>query len=122
MIRSRLHRLRAYLAGGASTTSWSRGARLAIAVVACAVPAYFALKLVTNSGAGAMAALLGLVLFGAPLVVILPGLLQGAEQLSRADIARRREERSRAAGLVAAGEAEAPASTWAQRPEPPTRW
>jgi hypothetical protein len=117
-----LARLRAYLRGGATTTSFPRAGRLAIALAVVAVPAYFAYKLAyNNEGPAAMMCLLGIVLFGAPAVVVLPALRHDPDHAGREEIARRRRERALAAALDTDDDGQ-PRSTWAQRPTPPSRW
>lgn len=114
-------RLRAYLRGGATSTSFPRAGRLAVAVVVCAVPAYFAVRLLHNTeGPAAMACLLGLTLFGAPAAILLPALRHDPEHAGREEIARRRLERALASD--AGTDADVPGSTWDERPAPPTRW
>lgn len=116
-------RLRAYLRGGATTTSFPRAGRLAIALMVLAVPAYFVVKLASNTeGPAAMACVVGIVLFGAPAVVILPALRHDPDHAGREEIERRRRERELASALDAGTGADAPSSTWAQRPAPPSRW
>jgi hypothetical protein len=115
-------RLRDYLRGGATTTSFPRAGRLAIALMVLAVPAYFLVKLACNSeGPAAMACLLGLVLFGAPAAIVLPALRHDPDHAGREEIARRRQERALAAALDTDDDGR-PRSTWAQRPTPPSRW
>lgn len=115
-------RLRAYLRGGATTTSFPRGSRLAIALVVLAVPAYFTVKLAFNTeGPAAMACVVGIVLFGAPAAIILPALRHDPDHAGREEIARRRRDRALAAALDD-DEETAPPSTWTERPVPPSRW
>jgi hypothetical protein len=127
MTSTTLERLRAYYAGGATTTSFPRGGRLAVAAVICAVPAYFAFRLLFNtSGPGAMACVLGFVLFAGPAVIVLPALRHDREHAGREVIAQRRHEREVAAAVRAQSEAqsgpEPTTSTWESRPAPPIRW
>jgi hypothetical protein len=114
-------RLRAYLRGGATTVSFPRAGRLAVALLVLAAPAYFAMRLaLDHSGPAGMAATLGLVLFGGPAVVILPALRHDPEHAGREEIVRRRLARELASGAEAGSEEQR--STWEDRPAPPRRW
>jgi hypothetical protein len=116
-------RLRAYLRGGATAASFARGTRLAVGAVVCAVPAYFAFRFLFNAeGPGAMACVLGVVLFGGPAVVILPALRHDPDHAGREEVVRRRLERELSTPAAAKDGSGVPTSTWAQRPAPPTRW
>jgi len=115
--------LRAYLAGGATTTSFPRGGRLALAAAVCAVPAYFVVRLPFQpDGQSAMACVLAIALSGAPAVAILPALRHDPEHAGREEIAQRRHEREMDALVGADEKAHLPESTWTRRPTPPTRW
>lgn len=117
-----LAQLRAYLAGGATTTSFPRGGRLAVAAAVCAVPAFFLSRFpFQTDGSGRMACMACVVLFGAPAVIILPALKHHAEHAGRQEIAQRRHQREVAVS-AADDDAGLPESTWATRPDPPTRW
>jgi hypothetical protein len=113
--------LRALLGSGATVTSFPRVGRLAIGAMVCAVPAYFAFRFLFNTdGPGAMLCMLGVVLFGAPAVVVLPALRHDPEHAGREEIVRRRLARELASGAEAGSEE--PRSTWEDRPAPPRRW
>jgi hypothetical protein len=110
------------MSAGSSVSSLSRATRVAIAAPWCAVPAFFAYKLLFNSsGPAAMACVLMIVLFGSPLVLILPALRHHPEHASNDWIVQRRLEREVAGALAAeAPEREDEPSLSSRRA--PTRW
>ncbi len=114
--------LRRLLSAGSSVSSLSRAARIAIAAPWCVIPAFFAYKFLFNSsGPAAMACVLMIVLFGTPLVVILPALRHHPEHASNDWIVQRRLERE-ITGAMAAEDPSREDEPGLSSRRGPTRW
>ena len=112
-----------FLTHGSSVTSLSRGVRWGLTVPLLVVPGFFAYKLsLQTDGRAAMACWFGLVVFGVPLLAILPALRAPQEYADRAEETRRRIEGDRSVVRALEKSGVPPESSWSTRPTPPTRW
>jgi hypothetical protein len=107
------------LTAGSSVTSFPRYVRVGIGLAACALPAMWLVRLATSWGdAAAALSWAFVVIFAAPLVVILPGLRHRPDHTDLRGVAEFRLQRH----LDSVPDDDPEPSRFAHRAAPPRRW
>jgi hypothetical protein len=115
-------RWRELLTAGSTVTSFPRSVRLAIAAAACVLPAIWLVRLITNWGDVTAAGYwMFVVLFSAPLFVLLPALRHRPDQADLRTVAEVRVQRHVDSARRNDAD-EAMPSRLDHRPVPPPRW